>query len=898
MPGILPMKVIKVGNSSQSRVAQACDRCRSKKIRCDGIRPCCSQCANVGFECKTSDKLSRRAFPRGYTESLEDRVRALEAEVRELKALLDEKDEKIDVLSRLHSMAPPRKAASPALTDPTTVSSTSSPSENAHSPPASDRDDLIHVEHSTSLLRKPTQDAPFTGPSSTKAFIDAFSHKLETSGKSSSTISIEKLLSPPSLSAWERQDAAPKTPPRLVSDQLLNIYLQEWAPFYPVVHRPTILKLYDQYTTNPDSIERDNYASAHLNLIFGIAAVSSTSRVPQDPAFFERRWISKLNALTDDVSLSALQCYILAQIYYLIKSDYKSVLRYRGIAVALCYQLGLHQSQKRFSFNRLITETRKRVFWCQYVLDRFAAALTGLPVLVAESDICTEYPTDVDDENVTETGFVPTPPEETTRMSSAIALFNVSRILNRVLEELYPSPAGYKISLSAVHSLAEELDDWQKKLPSHLRLEFAQDKPSTNVTGSRSPLLSVAYYFIRTLIRRPAVCYGKPETSSPSMLSLVDSAKHMIQLLKLLEERRMSLSIAINKRELIFIAGLSLLWQTLDLNPDSKLVKEGQKSLLSALTLLECEAAEAAAEFGAIISMVSPSIEALRRNSTEDAQLSNALAKQKSSPKRHFSLKARLPTSFDPESGNRKETSRRATMAGSASDLRSAGRPLSSHSACPHPAIPDSRPHTSTDQAHPHDYLKLDFLGDGRSDWEHVLSSIENGHSNIYTGIYGGSEAGETPVAYLALNGSTPSLQPPQTQPQRHQPHRLSAPSLPTFHLPQSLGGATGSTHDLHDWTSENWSATVSSGIQPAHSVVSYSEESLASTDDLPPGDLIGGNHHHPPPHHSYQPQHQRDSRADLEPIEGIMIPHTLDAMDGNAEFGVPDGSWVPQCVI
>lgn len=101
------MKVIKVGGNSQSRIAQACDRCRSKKIRCDGVRPCCTQCANVGFECKTSDKLSRRAFPRGYTESLEERVRALEAEVRDLKSLLDEKDEKIDVLSRIYSFSPP-----------------------------------------------------------------------------------------------------------------------------------------------------------------------------------------------------------------------------------------------------------------------------------------------------------------------------------------------------------------------------------------------------------------------------------------------------------------------------------------------------------------------------------------------------------------------------------------------------------------------------------------------------------------------------------------------------------------------------------------------------------------------------------------------------------------------
>ena len=95
------MKVIKVGTSAQSRIAQACDRCRSKKIRCDGVTPCCTQCANVGFECKTSDKLSRRAFPRGYTESLEERVRSLESEVNDLKKLLDEKDEKLDILSRL-----------------------------------------------------------------------------------------------------------------------------------------------------------------------------------------------------------------------------------------------------------------------------------------------------------------------------------------------------------------------------------------------------------------------------------------------------------------------------------------------------------------------------------------------------------------------------------------------------------------------------------------------------------------------------------------------------------------------------------------------------------------------------------------------------------------------------
>jgi hypothetical protein len=164
MPGILPMKVIKVGPSSQSRIAQACDRCRSKKIRCDGIRPCCSQCANVGFECKTSDKLSRRAFPRGYTESLEERVRSLETEVRELKDLLDEKDEKIDMLSKMHAN---RKPCTPS----------SSPSPPADHPKesvaAAQKEDVFKVQASPLLLGADNSDSYFMGASSGRAFVGA-----------------------------------------------------------------------------------------------------------------------------------------------------------------------------------------------------------------------------------------------------------------------------------------------------------------------------------------------------------------------------------------------------------------------------------------------------------------------------------------------------------------------------------------------------------------------------------------------------------------------------------------------------------------------------------------------------------------------------------------------------
>ena len=114
-----------------------------------------------------------------------------------------------------------------------------------------------------------------------------------------------------------------------------------------------------------------------------------------------------------------------------------------------------------------------------------------------EEDISIEYPEDVDDENVTESGFLPTLPGESTRLSSALALFSASRILNKTLENLYPAGLGYEIFVSKMRSVAGQLDEWSRSLPPHLRLEFSQDKPSTNVTSSRSPLLVGACFKYR-----------------------------------------------------------------------------------------------------------------------------------------------------------------------------------------------------------------------------------------------------------------------------------------------------------------------------------------------------------------------------------------------------------------
>jgi len=120
---------------------------------------------------------------------------------------------------------------------------------------------------------------------------------------------------------------------------------------------------------------------------------------------------------------------------------------------------------------------------------RFASAASGTPMLLREADISTEYPEDVDDENLSSQGFSPTLPGELTKVSSALALFKVSRILSKALEQLYPAAASYQLSVNKLHAISEELDQWSQNLPTHLRLQFSKDKPSTGVISCRSPLL-------------------------------------------------------------------------------------------------------------------------------------------------------------------------------------------------------------------------------------------------------------------------------------------------------------------------------------------------------------------------------------------------------------------------
>ncbi|KAJ5794072.1 hypothetical protein N7457_000671 [Penicillium paradoxum] len=59
------------GEPKRQRVSRACDSCRSKKDKCDGIQPVCSTCVSLCRPCTYKTNPKKRGLPTGYIRSLE-----------------------------------------------------------------------------------------------------------------------------------------------------------------------------------------------------------------------------------------------------------------------------------------------------------------------------------------------------------------------------------------------------------------------------------------------------------------------------------------------------------------------------------------------------------------------------------------------------------------------------------------------------------------------------------------------------------------------------------------------------------------------------------------------------------------------------------------------------------
>lgn len=298
----------------------------------------------------------------------------------------------------------------------------------------------------------------------------------------------------------------------------------------------------------------------------------------------------------------------------------------------------------------------------------------------------------------------------------------------------------------------------------------------------------------------------------------------MIQILELLDERRLSFSLSINRKELVLLSGLGLLCQNAGLKRDSKLVQESHKLLTSVNDQLKLESLSSATEFSNLAQML---VSLYGQRSAQ--AMSPPLEKPMKFPKKQMeSWKQRFSNSTDQPS-TQEPLSRRATISSATPAFPPGELQSPSHTSLPGSYSEPIRRHLSADEIQPSGFPGDQYLtpsnpvgsgvevtngGMAMSDWEYVLSDMDRGYSNIFTGIYGGKECGEDDGPFATLTAEYNN--------QKYAPIQVPAPSMKP---------------EPHELSPETWSASSSSDLPPNQElanqrVLSYSEDSLGSAEE------------------------------------------------------------------
>lgn len=264
------------------------------------------------------------------------------------------------------------------------------------------------------------------------------------------------------------------------------VFFEQWAPFFPVLHEPTAFGTYREFV-NSSGNTKNKHTLAQIYLIFDIAGLSCYAPDLQQHSICRKKWQEALNAIAFDKGILTLQCLGLAILCCIIKGDDKQIAYYKHIAINLSNYLGLHTNQGDIRLDPLASETRKRIFWTLYTLDCFSASRLKTPMLLKDIDITIDYPSDVDDEQITQHGYLNTPSWKPSRISCALALFRAACILATALDERHSDYNEFTSKRMA--AIEGGLETWLTQLPRHLGLEFIQDKCAQDIENSRSWLL-------------------------------------------------------------------------------------------------------------------------------------------------------------------------------------------------------------------------------------------------------------------------------------------------------------------------------------------------------------------------------------------------------------------------
>ncbi|QSS60289.1 quinic acid utilization activator [Histoplasma capsulatum] len=270
--------------NKRKRVSKACDRCRGKKYRCDGLRPACLACRECGHDCSFDPSPKKRGLPEGYVRGLEklwalsmSNIEGLEGAVLEMLGFKEGESPRRKKLVALWN----NEGASESLHGTWKSSELyanveellSSPGSATFGSSCSEEDGGgIELGDSVSNIVSDPQLVDFSDSG-----IGEFSPWALTRSRYTSPLSPgtdEKRIHLSCMSQAAKSDARMELPTQ--TSHLLNMYSAYTHSWFPILAKHVVLKASYQYSSPSFQMERNLTGSGNHAVLWAIISYTAT----------------------------------------------------------------------------------------------------------------------------------------------------------------------------------------------------------------------------------------------------------------------------------------------------------------------------------------------------------------------------------------------------------------------------------------------------------------------------------------------------------------------------------------------------------------------------------------------------------------------------------------------
>ncbi|KAI9928473.1 hypothetical protein MW887_002518 [Aspergillus wentii] len=291
---------------------------------------------------------------------------------------------------------------------------------------------------------------------------------------------------------------------------LIQTYLERVNPRYPSLHQDTFKDWYSSWKDGRILPDEEKWKSFFVNMVFSISLLITPQVSPDEMKLSQTLYSCATSSLGSVLANPDLvlhvQAYLMCTLHALHSPSSQTVLTMISATMRSCAVAELHLASAEPDITDASTalevQSRRRIFWSAYAIDRLVSWIYHVPCSLADDNIHVELFANINDNELktwtrshSNSEIESTP--RRTQVSSALHLIRGRRIQSRILSLMMRH--DYETQWAHSHNwrlhILDELNQWKNQLQRH------SDPSSKGYTSEG--WVGMAYNYTVLLLYRP-----------------------------------------------------------------------------------------------------------------------------------------------------------------------------------------------------------------------------------------------------------------------------------------------------------------------------------------------------------------------------------------------------------